>query len=43
MARERDGLILKRGGSPDSFFVKWDKVIGKMLFSHFTPDAFPKP
>ncbi len=41
--RERDGLLLKRGGSPDTFFVKWDKVIGKMLFSHFTPDAFPKP
>jgi tRNA A-37 threonylcarbamoyl transferase component Bud32 len=37
--RERDGLLLKRGGKPESFFVKWDKVIGKMLFSHFTPDA----
>lgn len=37
--REPDGLLLKRGGSPDAFFVKWDKVIGKMLFSHFTPDA----
>lgn len=37
--REPDGLILKRGGSADTFFVKWDKVIGKMLFSHFTPDA----
>ncbi len=37
--REPDGLLLKRGGSPDTFFVKWDKVIGKMLFSHFTPDA----
>jgi tRNA A-37 threonylcarbamoyl transferase component Bud32 len=37
--REPDGLLLKRGGSADTFFVKWDKVIGKMLFSHFTPDA----
>jgi tRNA A-37 threonylcarbamoyl transferase component Bud32 len=36
--REPDGLILKRGGSADTFFVKWDKVIGRMLFSHFTPD-----
>ena len=40
--REPDGLMLKRGGSPDNFFVKWDRVIGKMLFSHFTPDT-PKP
>jgi len=37
--REPDGLLLKRGGSPDNFFVKWDKVVGKMLFSHFSPDA----
>ena len=37
--REPDGLLLKRGGSLDTFFVKWDRVIGKMLFSHFTPDA----
>lgn len=41
--RESDGLLLKRGDSPDTFFVKWDKVIGKLLFSHFTPDAIPRP
>ncbi len=41
--REKDGLMLTRHGKPETFFVKWDKVIGKMLFSHFTPDAFPKP
>jgi serine/threonine protein kinase len=40
--REPDGLLLKRGGSPDTFFVKWDKVIGKMMFSHFTPDVLIK-
>lgn len=37
--REPDGLLLKRGGDPNVFFVKWDKIVGKMLFSHFTPDA----
>jgi hypothetical protein len=36
-AVEAKGLVLKRGGQKDSFFVKWDKVIGKLLFSHFTP------
>lgn len=41
--REPEGLLLKRGGSPDEFFVKWDRVIGKMLFSHYTPDVPPKP
>ncbi len=40
--REPDGLLLKRGGSPDVFFVKWDKIVGKMLFSHFSPNAAPK-
>jgi predicted Ser/Thr protein kinase len=35
--REPKGLRLKRGGSPEEFFVPWDKVIGKMLFSHFSP------
>jgi hypothetical protein len=39
VAREEKGLLLKRGGSPDEFFVPWDKIVGKMLFSHFTPDA----
>jgi hypothetical protein len=39
VAREEEGLLLKRGGSPDEFFVPWDKIVGKMLFSHFTPDA----
>lgn len=36
------GLVLKRGGSPDEFFMPWDKIVGKMLFSHFTPDVLPK-
>ncbi len=39
VAREPKGLRLKRGGSPDEFFMPWDKIVGKMLFSHFTPDA----
>ena len=39
VAREDKGLLLKRGGSPDEFFMPWDKIVGKMLFSHFTPDA----
>ncbi len=37
--REAKGLRLKRGGSPDEFFMPWDKIVGKMLFSHFSPDA----
>jgi hypothetical protein len=41
--REPDGLVLRRGPKNETFFVKWDKVIGKLLFSHFTPDAFPAP
>lgn len=40
--REPKGLRLKRGGSPDEFFVPWDRIVGKMLFSHFSPDALPK-
>ena len=36
---ETGGLLLKRGGSPDEFLVPWDRIVGKMLFSHFTPDA----
>jgi hypothetical protein len=39
VARENKGLLLKRGGSPDEFFMPWDKIVGKMLFSHFSPDA----
>jgi tRNA A-37 threonylcarbamoyl transferase component Bud32 len=39
VAREPKGLRLKRGGSPDEFFMPWDKIVGKMLFSHFSPDA----
>lgn len=33
------GLVLKRGGVEGEFFVEWDRIIGKLLFSHFTPDA----
>lgn len=39
VAVEDKGLLLKRGGKPEEFFMPWDKIIGKMLFSHFTPDA----
>jgi len=39
VAREDKGLLLKRGGRPDEFFIPWDKIVGKMLFSHFSPDA----
>jgi tRNA A-37 threonylcarbamoyl transferase component Bud32 len=39
VAREDKGLLLKRGGSPDEFFMPWDKIVGKMLFSHFSPDV----
>lgn len=37
--REDKGLLLKRGGVEEAFLVPWDKVIGKLLFSHFMPDA----
>ena len=37
VAREDKGLLLKRGGSTDEFFMPWDKIVGRMLFSHFTP------
>ncbi|MBP6783339.1 MAG: protein kinase [Verrucomicrobiales bacterium] len=43
VAREDKGLRLKRGGSPDEFSMPWDKIIGKMLFSHFSPDALKLP
>ncbi|MCX6839372.1 MAG: protein kinase [Verrucomicrobia bacterium] len=39
VAREPKGLRLKRGGSPDEFIIPWDKIVGKMLFSHFSPDV----
>lgn len=42
LEREPKGLRLKRGGSPEAFFVPWDKIVGKMLFSHFSPDALPE-
>jgi hypothetical protein len=41
--REDKGLLLKRGGVEEAFLVPWDKVIGKLLFSHFTPLASPLP
>lgn len=37
--REEKGFLLKRGGSPDEFFMPWDKIVGKLLFSHFSPDG----
>jgi tRNA A-37 threonylcarbamoyl transferase component Bud32 len=37
VARQDKGLLLKRGGSPDEFFMPWDKIVGKMLFAHFSP------
>ncbi len=40
---EAKGLQLKRGGRPDEFFMPWDKIVGKMLFSYLSPDALPKP
>ena len=43
VAREEKGLRLKRGGSPDEFVEPWDKIVGKMLFSHFSPDGLNLP
>ncbi len=43
VAKEDKGLRLKRGGSPDEFFMPWDKIVGKMWFSYLSPDALPKP
>lgn len=34
-----DGLKLKRGGTADVFFIKWDKIAGKMLFAPVSPGA----
>jgi serine/threonine protein kinase len=39
VSRDAKGLQLKRGGGPDEFFIPWDKIVGKMLFSHYTPDT----
>lgn len=39
VAREDKGLLLKRGGVAEEFFMPWDKIVGKMLFSHFSPDV----
>ncbi|MFO1437197.1 MAG: protein kinase [Verrucomicrobiaceae bacterium] len=36
---EAKGLLLKRGGKPDEFLIPWDKIIGKLLFSHYSPDV----
>lgn len=35
VAVEPKGLQLKRGSSPDEFFMPWDKIIGKMLFPYW--------
>ena len=43
VALEPKGLRLKRGGSAEEFSVPWDKVMGKMLFSYYSPDGQHKP
>ena len=43
VAVEEKGLRLKRGGKPEEFFMPWDKIIGRMLFSFLSPSAAPKP
>jgi predicted Ser/Thr protein kinase len=43
VASEPRGLRLKRGGSPDEFFMPWDKIVGRMLFSYMSPDTLPQP
>ncbi|MDB6006282.1 MAG: hypothetical protein JWR15_3269 [Prosthecobacter sp.] len=43
IAVEDKGMRLKRGGSPDEFFMPWDRISGKMLFSYLSPVALPKP
>lgn len=35
IAVEAKGLLLKRGSSKEEFFMPWDKIIGKMLFSYW--------
>lgn len=39
VAVEPKGLQLKRGSSPDEFFMPWDKIIGKMLFPYYSPNG----
>ncbi|WP_395738898.1 protein kinase domain-containing protein [Prosthecobacter sp.] len=39
VAVEPKGLRLKRGGAQETFSVPWDKVMGKMLFSYYSPDG----
>ncbi len=40
---KKDGLLLMRDGQEGTFFVQWDKVIGKLIFSHYTPAIPLKP
>jgi len=35
--REEKGLLVKRGEVTEAFLLPWNKVVGKLLFSHFTP------
>ena len=42
VAADAKGLQLKRGGSPDEFFMPWDRIVGKMLFSYYSPDGRSK-
>lgn len=37
VAVDLKGLRLKRGSSPEEFFMPWDKIIGKMLFPYWPP------
>jgi serine/threonine protein kinase len=39
LKREDQGLLLKRADTNEPFFLTWDKIIGKLLFPHFTPAA----
>lgn len=39
----QEGLVLRRADRADAFSVTWDQVIGKLLFSHFTPDTVVRP
>ncbi|MES2596123.1 MAG: protein kinase [Verrucomicrobiota bacterium] len=37
--REEKGLMARRGGVDGEFLIPWDKVLGRLLFSHFTPNV----
>jgi hypothetical protein len=37
VVREVNGLRLRRAADSDEFFLSWDRIIGKILFSHFSP------